>query len=117
MKNLFFFITGMVLLLFSCKKIENIFEHHHKDTPCPVISASAVPDGTLKAFQSKHPGIIPDKWFNKDNNGYAALFNSNGTKGLDFFDNNGNFQKEEIDNNNQKGNHQDNDKGCECETD
>ena len=102
-----------VLFLASCEKLGL----EKKDKPCPVLAATAVPDAVIKAFQAKHPGITAKTWFNKDNKGCTALFDSSGKDGLDFFDNNGVFQKEEIDGDNQTGSHDDgDDDGCECET-
>ena len=103
-------ISISILFLASCEKLGL----EKKDKPCPVVAATAVPDAVIKAFQTKHPGITVKTWFNKDNNGYTALFDSNGKEALDFFDNSGNLQKEEIDGDNQNGNHDDD--GCECET-
>ena len=107
-------ISISVLFLASCEKLG--LEKKHK--PCATVSQDAVPTSVVSAFQTKHPGISAKKWFNKDNNGYTALFDSNGKEALDFFDNSGNFQKEEIDGDNQTGNHddRDDDDGCECET-
>jgi len=107
-------ISVAVLLFASCEKLG----WEKKDKPCPTVSADAVPAAVTKAFSDKHPGIAVTTWFNKDSKGYAAKFDSNGKEALDFFDNSGNFQKEEIDNDNQQGNHDDgdDDEGCECDT-
>ena len=116
MKNLLI-LSLAVLFLASCEKLN--IDLHKKEKPCSVVAQDVVPASVVAAFQTKHPGgISAKKWFNKDDKGYAALFDNNGKDGLDFFDNDGNFQKEEIDGDNQQGNHQDKDedKGCECET-
>ena len=106
-------ISISILFLASCEKLG--LDKKHK--PCATVSQDGVPSAVVSAFQTKHPGIAVKTWFNKDNNGFTALFDSNGKDALDFFDNSGNFQKEEIDND-QQGDHQDDDddKGCECET-
>ncbi len=103
------FILAIATIIISCEK-----ETEHKNL-CPVISDKVVPASVSRAFQQKYPNVIADKWFNKDNNGYCALFTFNGKETKALFDNNGNFQKEEID---QEGEHEDNDNdtGCECET-
>ncbi|MBI4932168.1 MAG: hypothetical protein HY841_15525 [Bacteroidetes bacterium] len=107
-------ISVAVLLFASCEKLGMGKKHK----TCATVSADAVPAAVTKAFSDKHPGIAVTNWFNKDDKGYAARFNSRGKDALDFFDNNGNFQKEEVDEDNQQGNHQDgdDDDGCECET-
>jgi hypothetical protein len=113
MKKLFIILIA-TLFFASCEKLGL----DKKDKPCPTVSADAVPVAVTKAFQDKHPEVTDKTWFNKDNNSYVALFDNNGKETFAYFDNSGNFQKEEIDNE-QEGDHQDNDddddKGCECE--
>ena len=100
-------ITAMVA---SCEK-----DNEHKNL-CPIVPEKEVPSSVINAFQVKYPNGIADKWFNKDNKGYCALLIINGKETKALFDNDGNFQKEEVD---QTGDHQDNndDDGCECEID
>ena len=110
-----FFISAIALFFASCEKLG--FEKEEK--PCPTVSADGVPGAVVSAFSTKHPGSPVKTWFNTDNKGYAALFDHTGKEALDYFDNSGNFQKEEIDGDNQDGNHDEedgDDKGCECET-
>ncbi len=102
------FILAIATIIASCEK-----ENEHK-TLCPVISEKAVPSSVKSIFQEKYPNVTVKNWFNKDNNGYCALFIFNGKKTKALFDNNGSFQKEEVE---QKGKHEDDDdNGCECET-
>ena len=107
-------VCGIGLIFASCEKLG--IEPKHK--PCSTVTLDAIPASVVSAFEARHPGTTAKTWFNKDDKGYVALFDSNGKDGLDFFDKDGNFQKEEIDGDNQQGNHQDgdDDKGCECET-
>lgn len=101
-------ILAIATIVVSCEK-----EKESKNL-CPVISEKAVPSSVISAFQQKYPNVIIEKWFNKDNKGYCAMFTFNGKETKALFDNNGNFQNEEIDN---EGEHKDNDdNGCECET-
>ena len=111
MKKLLIIAMGLFLFA-SCDK-------EHEGPPCPTVAADAVPAAVTKAFQDKHPGTTAKTWYNKDNKSFVAQFDSNGKEALDFFDNNGNFQNEEIDGDNQQGDHQDGDDddgGCECGT-
>lgn len=119
MKKLFL-IAVTAIFFASCEKLDFLDK---KDKPCPVVAQDGVPTAVVSAFQTKHPGVTVKTWFNKDNNGFAAMFDNNGKDALDFFDNSGNFQKEEMDGDNEKGDHQngnhhdkDDDKGCDCET-
>ena len=98
----------MATLIIACEKkdIKNI---------CPVVSEKALPVSVSSAFQQKYPNVVVEKWFNKDNNGYCAIFKSNGKDTKVLFDNVGNFQKEEVDDNGNSNHHDDNDNGCECE--
>ncbi|MEO7310675.1 MAG: hypothetical protein ABIX01_09765 [Chitinophagaceae bacterium] len=103
------FILAIATIGVACEK-----EHEHKNL-CPVVSEKAIPTSVSSAFQGKYPNVIVEKWFNKDNKGYCALFNLNGKETKVLFDNIGNFQKEEMD---QKGQHEDDDdNGCQCHTD
>ena len=83
---------------------------------CPVIAAEGLPKVVTSAFSAKYNGVSVQKWFNKDNKGYCALFTVTGTKKLAQFDNDGNFVKEKTDLQ-QEGEHQDNEDDGECECD
>lgn len=104
--------------LFSCEKFD-IFDRE-KSEPCPTVSPESVPQVVKDAFAVKYPSTSVTTWYNRDNNGYAAAFTYNGTETLADFDNNGNFQNEEVDGDNNDGDHQDNDhqdtdeEGCDC---
>ncbi len=112
MKKLIYF-SAIVIFFSSCEKLN--FDFLKKDKPCPTLSEDAVPATVVAAFQTRHAGVVVEKWFDKDGKSVVAAFELNGKDALDFFDNNGNFQKEEVDQD-QQGNHQDNDdKGCDCE--
>ncbi len=114
MKKLLVILIGLATLS-ACEK-GNLFDK--KDKPCAIVTAETMPSSVTTSFQTKYPGIAVEKWFNKDNTGYCALFNLNGKKTLSQFNNEGSFVKEETEVE-QEGNHQDgNDKdsGCECET-
>lgn len=101
------FILAIATIVISCEK-----ENEHKNL-CLVISEKAVPSSVSSAFQEKYSNVVVEKWFNKDNNGYCALFTFNGKETKALFSNFGNFQKEEVD---QKGEHEDNDdNGCKCD--
>ncbi len=107
MKNILL-IFAIATIVVSCEK-----ENEHKNL-CPVISEKTVPSSVSSAFQVKYPNAIVSKWFNKDNKGYCALFILNGKETKVLFDNNGIFQNEEVE---QQGDHEDNDdNGCECES-
>lgn len=107
----FLVILALVITFASCEKKE-------QKVLCPVVSLDAVPAAVVSTFHEMYPNVTADKWFNKDNIGYSALFTINGTQKLIQFDNTGKFVKEEIDLNHE-GDHQDVDQtdgGCECET-
>ena len=110
MKKLLIISLGL-LVFASCEKWRE-----HKEKPCPVVASTDVPSEVRKSFDAKYPGASVDTWFNKDNAFFCALFKLNGNETRAFFNNDGSFEKEEIDDN-QQGDHQDNDndEGCECE--
>jgi len=115
MKTLLIILIGLTTFT-SCEK-GNLFDKNKKDKPCAVVSVETMPSSVTTAFQTKYPGITVEKWFNKDNTGYCALFTLNGKKTLSQFNNDGGFVKEESEVE-QQGNHQDgnnSDSGCECE--
>ena len=106
MKKLFILFASVVLLA-SCER--------EKKNLCPVVAATNVPNAVTKSFESKYPGTTVTTWFNKDNTSYCAKFTQNGKGSRAYFDNNGIFQNEQLE---QDGEHQDNnDEGCDCETD
>lgn len=116
MKKLLVFLIGLTILS-ACEK-GNLFEKNKKDKPCAIVTPETMPSSVTTAFQKKYPGVTVEKWFNKDNTGYCALFTLNGKKTLTQFNNDGGFVREETEVE-QQGNHQDgnnNDSGCECET-
>lgn len=118
MKKLLAIVLTLVTLV-SCEKLD-LLSKHKKDKPCAVVAAETMPSKVTASFQTKYLGVTVEKWFNKDNNGYCALFTLNGKKTLSQFNNDGVFLNEETDVE-QEGNHQDDndndsDSGCECET-
>jgi hypothetical protein len=77
-----FAITGLV----SCG------EDEHE------ISASAVPQPVMSAFQAKYPNVTPEKWIREKEKGkmvYEAKFTSNNKKMEADFDENGSLVEEE----------------------
>lgn len=116
MKKLLAIVLTLITLV-SCEKVD-LLNKHKKDKPCAVVSAETMPSEVTASFRTKYSGVTAEKWFNKDNNGYCALFTINGKKTLSQFNNDGVFLNEETDAE-QEGNHQDdndNDSECECET-
>lgn len=113
-------ITALFILLFiSCSKKEN----NEPDTsPCPAISADAVPSVVTAAFQNIYPSDTVITWFRKDSIGYCAWFiQPPSANKLSEFSNSGAFIQEEIDLN-QDGNFEDSTgqsikgtAGCECQ--
>ncbi len=107
-------ITFALAMIFaSCEK-----ENEHNDD-CPVISEKLIASAVSQAFKEKYSTAVVDKWFNKDNTGYCALFIIDGRKMLSQFSNDGTFVHEEADVE-QEGEHENNDdkdSGCECESD
>ena len=111
MKKIVAIAIGLTMLV-ACEKMDN-----KKNKPCPIVTKETIPPAVITSLDAKYPGNSVEKWFNKDNSGYCALFTLNGKKTLAQFNNDGTFVKEEIDVE-QEGNHQDgktNDSGCECE--
>lgn len=92
-------------------------EEHETETLCPVVTTEQMPSAVLDSFAVKYPTAIVTTWFNKDNTGYCAAFTLDSIPTKALFRNNGTFvkQESEINNDNQTGNHQDNNSGCECE--
>ena len=106
-------LFGLVVIITSCQKIK---EKMHKDIPCATVNSETVPQTVKDSFTRQYPGTNVNTWFNKDNNGYSALFTQNGTLIIAQFNNDGVLIKEGAESN-QNGDHQDNndDKGCSCE--
>ncbi len=114
MKKLIVILISFTILT-ACEKV-NLFERNKKDKLCPIVTTETIPSSVSTTFQTKYPGVVVEKWFNKDNTGYCALFTLNGKKTLSQFNNDGRFVKEEAEVD-QQGNHQDDnskDSGCEC---
>ena len=113
MKKLLIIVLGISLFT-ACEKRDR----HHKKS-CATVNSGAVPSQVTSGFKTKYPGVTVEKWYNKNNNGYAAQFTSNGKKTITSFNNNGVIVNENS-NNNQQGYHQDNDndndsdKDCNC---
>lgn len=111
-------IAISLTMLVACSKMENNnpFSKKEKHNSCAVVGSDVISANVLTAFQAKYPNATVDKWFNKDNTGFCALFTISGNKTLAQFNNDGSFVKEES-NLEQDGNHQNNDEsgGCECE--
>ena len=110
MKNLLYVLIAGVLFI-SCEK-DGLFGH--KDKSCPEVSISALPAAVKTAFEKQYPATTASVWFNKDNKAYVAKFSKNGVETLARFSNDGTFENEQMED--QQGDHQDNDEGCECET-
>ena len=125
MKKSMILALGLLFMTFSCEK--NDKENDSEDVPCAVVANADVPTTVSSAFEAKYAGRTVVKWFNKDNHGFAALFDVNGVKTLAEFNNDGTFVKEEIDEVEEEeehdgifGNHDEDDDeneddGCECE--
>ncbi len=112
-------IALLTVVFASCEKfdIKHPFRKEAKAKPCAVVNRESLSADILTAFKTKYPNATGETWYNKDNTGFAASFTLNGNKTLAFFNNDGSFAKEEVDNN-QEGDHQDNnndDTGCSCE--
>ncbi len=108
-----------ILFIASCEKNVKIPFFHKKAKPCPSVSSESVPSSVKESFVQKYPGITVEKWFDKGDKGYAAVFSKNNTKNLAAFENNGNFIDEQNGDNNDGDNNQENgenndDKGCNC---
>ncbi len=116
MKKVVFISAAVLIALSACERERHV-------PKCPVVAEASIPKAVTTAFYAKYDGTFEsashitkvEKWFNKDNKAYAALFMHGGKKTLSFFDNNGNFEQEQGFQGDQQGEHQDgDDEGCEC---
>lgn len=107
MKNLLLF-AFIAISFASCEKED-------PENLCPVVDKGALPKVVTSAFETKYPNVTVEKWFNKDNKGYYALAHINGLKTLVQYDKEGNFINEDV--RDQGDDNQDDDDGCECDTD
>lgn len=106
--TLLFFIA----ITISCNK-ENC---HNKR--CPIVISDDVPTMAISDLYSKYDAPINIVWFKSDVNQYCVVFDFNSQEHKMYFDNNGNYLSEEIENDtNFQGQHEDNDSGCECDRD
>jgi len=110
-------MNKVLILLFSAFALSSCEMEDEKDRPCPIVASEKIPDEVMTGFKTEYPADSVITWFNKDNNGYVALFNHNNTKKLAQFDNKGIFVKEEPEMEQDGEHHDDDDKGCDCETD
>ncbi|MDQ6757947.1 MAG: hypothetical protein M3004_13545 [Bacteroidota bacterium] len=110
MKKLYLLVFLLQFAIISCEK-------EKKEFPCPVVVAEEVPVTVKSSFESKYAKSTTDikKWFKKDNEGYCAYFILNNKKTLAHFKNDGTFLDEKVEG--KEGSHDDDDEGCECETD
>lgn len=93
MKKIFYLI--IISCFFSSCRSFHFFPIRVK--PSSEISADKVPSFITSAFQTKYPGITPEKWFLKHNDNYIARFNHNGSTTYAIYTKNGLFDEEEID--------------------
>jgi len=105
-------------LFYSCKKDSE----HEKKNLCPVVTTKQVPQAVLDSFISRFLGANVKAWFYKDGSSYCALFDSASVEKLAQFDLEGDFIKEDIENQNddEQGDGVGNtdterNQGCECE--
>lgn len=76
----------IIIGLFSCEKLEDIFDH---DEPaCSVANGDAVPKAALEAFTENYPNKTVLTWCESDA-GYIALFSQNGREQFALFAENG----------------------------
>jgi hypothetical protein len=85
-----------VIFLASCEKMGMHDRDDDDNRTCECVANESVPSQVQSGFKTKYPQLTADKWFNKDDNGYAAVFTQNGTKMLSEFDNNGTFKMENV---------------------
>jgi hypothetical protein len=81
--------------LASCQK-PGMEESENEETAnaCTVVTNEAVPAVVQDAFLAKYPQNAAEKWFNKDDQGFSALFTQNGSRTVAQFDNDGAFRTE-----------------------
>lgn len=85
-----------VIFLASCEKMGMRDRDDDDDKTCECVANESVPSQVQNGFKTKYPQLTADKWFNKDNDGFAAVFTQNGTKMLSEFDNSGTFKSESV---------------------
>lgn len=98
-------------ILASCSKWDTC----HKENKCPVVSQDQVPLPVTESFNSRYPDTPVSIWYNKDEKGYCAFFESQGQVAKANFGNNGSFLSEELHEgrNHHKKMHEND--GCVCE--
>ena len=89
MKKILILVIG-IILFYSCEK----FGREKEERRCPLLTAEAVPAKVSDSFRTKYPNTNVEKWYNKDNEGFFAVFNSAGTKKVSLFNNEGGFVNE-----------------------
>jgi hypothetical protein len=94
MKKTILFLS--VIAFTSCQKTNMVEDESEESISCEVVTNETVPDVVQNAFTTKYPQTAAEKWFNKDNKGFSALFMQNGNKTLAQFDNNGTFRTEIV---------------------
>lgn len=109
---------GLVIAITSCEKMKEINPFEKKDKHekvCPTVSSETLPSSVVTTFNQKYAGATTITWFDKDGSSYCVVFTLNGKETKALFSKDGVFQSEEIEQDNH-GDHQDNESGCECET-
>ena len=101
-------LLSICLSLFACEKFE-----HDKDRPCPVVPNASVKQAVKDAFIAKYKSTIVDTWYNKNDAHLVAKFTFNGKTTFASFSNDGNFENEVTEGNNEQGEHEDMDCGCD----
>ncbi len=107
----------LFLLLITIGALTSCEKHNDKSTPCPIVSADAVPKVVTDAFALKYAAETVTTWYNVDGKAYCAQFTKNGTDTYAHFATDGTFQEEKSpgvdgDNVQQTGNNQDT--SCDC---
>ena len=115
--KIFLLLAFSLILLTSCEKLD-FFDNDDKDQPCATVAPDNVPALVKSSFQRLYPEVTVQLWYNKDNKGYVALFTNNAVKTLAFFDNEGNFLRENLqdhdDDDDHDDDHDDDDDDCGC---
>jgi hypothetical protein len=77
----------------SCEKFEK-----HEDEPrtCACVNNESVPENVRSSFMNRYPQNTPEKWFNKDDQGYVALFTKDNSRTMVQFNNDGSFKTENV---------------------
>ncbi|MFH0865546.1 MAG: hypothetical protein V1904_05100 [Bacteroidota bacterium] len=68
-----------------------------KVKPSSEVSSDKVPIHITDAFQSKYPGVTPEKWFLVHNDKYVARFTANGSTTYAVYNSSGMIGEEQID--------------------